>query len=140
MISRLAIAGYRSFRDVTLELEPLNVVTGANGSGKSSLYRALRLLVDSSVRAYAQRRFYDHFRSDVGAPARQRQIDIYTPVLAAMADRGQSGVDRIGHTDFSGYLATRLSLRQGRGAAASRRDGRCVGATCYPTTRRGQTI
>jgi predicted ATPase len=46
MIGRLAISGYRSFRDVRLRLERLNVVTGANGTGKSSLYRALRLLAD----------------------------------------------------------------------------------------------
>jgi predicted ATPase len=46
MISRLAIAGYRSLRDVRLGLGQLNIVTGANGSGKSSLYRALRLLAD----------------------------------------------------------------------------------------------
>src|SRR5581483_4360476 len=46
MITRLAISGYRSLRDVTLELGPINVVTGANGSGKSSLYRALKLLAD----------------------------------------------------------------------------------------------
>lgn len=46
MISRLAIAGYRSLRDVRFEFGDLTVVTGANGSGKSSLYRALRLLAD----------------------------------------------------------------------------------------------
>lgn len=46
MITRLAVSGYRSLRDVTLALDRLNVVTGANGSGKSSLYRALRLLSD----------------------------------------------------------------------------------------------
>ena len=46
MITRLAISGYRSLRDVTLALGPLNIVTGGNGSGKSSLYRALRLLSD----------------------------------------------------------------------------------------------
>jgi predicted ATPase len=46
MIARLCIAGYRSLRDVRLELGRLTVVTGANGSGKSSLYRALRLLAD----------------------------------------------------------------------------------------------
>ena len=46
MIRKVAIAGYRSLRDVRLALGPLNVVTGANGSGKSSLYRALRLLAD----------------------------------------------------------------------------------------------
>jgi predicted ATPase len=46
MITKLAISGYRSLRDVRLGLGALNVVTGANGSGKSSLYRAVRLLAD----------------------------------------------------------------------------------------------
>jgi len=46
MITKIAISGYRSLRDVRIGLKSLNVVTGANGSGKSSLYRALRLLAD----------------------------------------------------------------------------------------------
>jgi len=46
MMTRLAIAGYRSLRDIRVPLGALNVVTGANGSGKSSLYRALKLLAD----------------------------------------------------------------------------------------------
>lgn len=46
MITRLAVSGYRSLRDLRLSLGRLNVVTGANGSGKSSLYRSLRLLAD----------------------------------------------------------------------------------------------
>lgn len=46
MITRLAIEGYRSIRSLVVDLAPLTVVTGANGSGKSSLYRALRLLAD----------------------------------------------------------------------------------------------
>ncbi len=44
MITRLAVSGYRSLRDLVLELGPLTIITGPNGSGKSSLYRALRLL------------------------------------------------------------------------------------------------
>jgi predicted ATPase len=44
MLRTLAVAGYRSLRDVVVPLGPLTVVTGANGSGKSNLYRALRLL------------------------------------------------------------------------------------------------
>jgi recombinational DNA repair ATPase RecF len=40
VIARLCISGYRSLRDVRLELSAFAVVTGANGSGKSSLYRA----------------------------------------------------------------------------------------------------
>jgi predicted ATPase len=48
MITALAVAGYRSLRDVSVGLAPLTIVTGANGSGKSSLYRALRLLADAA--------------------------------------------------------------------------------------------
>jgi predicted ATPase len=48
MIRTLAIENYRSLRRVVVPLASLNVVTGANGSGKSSLYRALRLLADSA--------------------------------------------------------------------------------------------
>jgi predicted ATPase len=46
MIQTIAIEGYRSLRDLILPLGRLNVITGANGSGKSSVYRALRLLAD----------------------------------------------------------------------------------------------
>ncbi len=46
MLTTVAVSGYRSLRDVVVELGPLTVVTGPNGSGKSSLYRALRLLAD----------------------------------------------------------------------------------------------
>lgn len=46
MLQTVAVRGYRSLREVVLPLTDLTVVTGANGSGKSSLYRALRLLAD----------------------------------------------------------------------------------------------
>src|SRR5215475_1947996 len=48
VINALAIANYRSIRQLVLPLGRLNVVTGANGSGKSNLYRALRLLSDTA--------------------------------------------------------------------------------------------
>ncbi|HET6297999.1 MAG TPA: AAA family ATPase [Kribbella sp.] len=48
MLTTLAIENYRSLRRLVMPLRRLNVVTGANGTGKSSLYRALRLLADAS--------------------------------------------------------------------------------------------
>lgn len=48
MISSLAIANYRSLLDVVIPLGSLNLITGANGSGKSNLYRALRLLSETA--------------------------------------------------------------------------------------------
>lgn len=46
MLDTLAVANYRSLRDFVAPLGCLSLVTGANGSGKSSLYRSLRLLAD----------------------------------------------------------------------------------------------
>jgi predicted ATPase len=51
LIETLAISGYRSLRELVLPLGRLTVITGANGSGKSSLYRALRLLGDAAQNA-----------------------------------------------------------------------------------------
>ncbi|MFG1905485.1 AAA family ATPase [Kribbella sp. NPDC048928] len=48
MLTTLAVENYRSLRRIVVPLGGLNVVTGANGTGKSSLYRALRLLADAS--------------------------------------------------------------------------------------------
>ena len=49
MIHTLAIANYRSLREVILPLDQLTIIIGANGSGKSNLYRALRLLSDTAM-------------------------------------------------------------------------------------------
>jgi predicted ATPase len=48
MLQTLAISNYRSLRNLVLPIQRLNVVTGANGSGKSNVYRALRLLADTA--------------------------------------------------------------------------------------------
>ncbi len=47
-LQTLAVANYRSIRSLIMPLGQLNLITGANGSGKSSLYRALRLLADAA--------------------------------------------------------------------------------------------
>ena len=46
MILTLAISGFRSLRDIVIPLDQITVITGANGTGKSSFYKALRLLGD----------------------------------------------------------------------------------------------
>ena len=48
MLQKIAISGYRSLRDVVLPLERLNLITGANGTGKSSLYKAIGLLASAA--------------------------------------------------------------------------------------------
>ncbi|QDG76753.1 AAA family ATPase [Labrenzia sp. PHM005] len=46
MILTFAVSGYRSLRDIIFPLDRITLITGANGSGKSSLYRSIRLLAE----------------------------------------------------------------------------------------------
>lgn len=46
MIERLRLRNFRSFKDVEIELRPLNIVVGANASGKTNLVQAFRFLRD----------------------------------------------------------------------------------------------
>lgn len=48
MINTLAIGNYRSLLNLIIPLGNLNVITGPNASGKSNLYRALRLLSETA--------------------------------------------------------------------------------------------
>ncbi len=48
MISTIAVANYRSIIELVMPMGPLNLITGLNGSGKSNLYRALRLLAETA--------------------------------------------------------------------------------------------
>ncbi|WP_328441382.1 AAA family ATPase [Streptomyces sp. NBC_00444] len=48
MLRTLAVENYRSLRRLIVPLDRLNVITGANGTGKSSLYRSLRLLAEAA--------------------------------------------------------------------------------------------
>jgi predicted ATPase len=48
MLTALAVSNYRSLRNLVLPIQRLNVITGANGSGKSNVYRALRILADTA--------------------------------------------------------------------------------------------
>ena len=54
MLRELRVSGYRSLRQIALELSPLTVVVGANGTGKTNLYQALQLLASAAQGTLAQ--------------------------------------------------------------------------------------
>jgi predicted ATPase len=49
MLDTLAVENYRSLRSIVVPLGRLNVIKGVNGSGKSNLYKALRLLSETAA-------------------------------------------------------------------------------------------
>src|SRR5579871_6715048 len=57
-IERLELKGYKSIRDTTIEFGKLNVLIGANGSGKSNLvsfFELLRASLDAKLDGYVGR-------------------------------------------------------------------------------------
>ena len=45
-LKNITIRGFRSIKEMTLELRPLNVLIGANGAGKSNLIAFFKLVTD----------------------------------------------------------------------------------------------
>lgn len=43
-LMRIEIKGFRSIKEMTLELRPLNVLIGANGAGKSNLIAFFKMV------------------------------------------------------------------------------------------------
>ena len=100
MYSTVAVSGYRSLREVLLPLGRLTVVRGANGSGKSSVYRALRLLAACG-------------RGEVvGALAREGGLE-----SALWAGPESLGMARRGHEVTGTVRRQRVSVRLGVGSA-----------------------
>ena len=55
-LNSITIRGYRSFKEATLEVRPLNVLIGANGAGKSNLvsfFKMLNELMGGRLQQYA---------------------------------------------------------------------------------------
>ena len=54
MIHTLHIQNYRSIREMSLELEQLNIVFGPNGTGKSNIYKAIHLMHSAAQGQFSQ--------------------------------------------------------------------------------------
>jgi predicted ATPase len=98
-LHRIRIAGFRSLRDVSLELSPITVVIGPNGSGKSNLLSALRMI--SLIRTESLRRFTGE---QGGASALLHYGANTTPELA-LALTFVSGEEKSIYTARLGYAA-----------------------------------
>ena len=98
-ISRLKIENYRSIRSLDVELAPLTVVTGANGVGKSNLYRCLELLGAAA-------------RGDL-APRLAREGGLKSAFWAGDAWRTEAERERLAHSAKKGPVQIRLAVQLG---------------------------
>ena len=66
-ISKLSIRNFRNFRNVTLDFtKGVNTIIGENGSGKTNLFHAIRILIDESMPRIT--RFYESdFNRSIGS-------------------------------------------------------------------------
>jgi predicted ATPase len=64
LVEQIHVEGYRSLRNITVKLDQINVIVGANGSGKSNLYRSLYL-----VHAAATGQFARELANEGGMPS-----------------------------------------------------------------------
>ena len=101
MIRTVAVENYRSLRRLVLPLSDLTVITGANGTGKSSVYRALRLLADTA--------------RDGAVAALAREGGLPSTMWA-----GAEGSPRLRRADISDPSAADSSAARSHGSADSR--------------------
>ena len=88
-LKSIRIAGFRSIKDMTLELRPLNVLIGANGAGKSNLTAFFKL-----VNELMAGRLQQHIGTTGGASANLYFGPKITPQLEAkMAFAVDNGTD-----------------------------------------------
>ncbi len=104
VLQTVAISGYRSVRNLLLPLTGLDVITGANGSGKSNVYRSLRLIAGMAT------------GTAISALAREGGLGA---VLWAGPETGTSGEHAAQGTRRKGPVALRLGFSgDGLGYAA----------------------
>jgi putative ATP-dependent endonuclease of OLD family len=66
-ISRLSLINYRNFPNARLMFKPgINTVIGENGSGKTNLFRAMRLLLDDNMIRFANKLDEKDFHRGLG--------------------------------------------------------------------------
>lgn len=65
-ISKVSLINYRNFKNANLYFKKgINTIIGENGSGKTNLFRAIRLLLDDELLKYAYKLNEDDFSRDL---------------------------------------------------------------------------
>lgn len=87
-ISRIAISGFRNFRDLELcDLPTSLVIVGENGTGKSNLLHALRLVLDPSLSDTSRQLSADDFWDGLDTPFDGEEIIVAVELVDFEGDK-----------------------------------------------------
>lgn len=81
MINSITLKGYKSFNEKTVKIAPLTILTGLNGSGKSSVIQAVRMILSGTenrgflLPGYGD---YEELRSRYSVPKKPIEIEVTT--------------------------------------------------------------
>lgn len=82
-IARIAIANYRNFEQLDLaNLPPVHVIVGENGSGKSNLLHALRLVLDPTLPDSRRQLEAEDFWDGLATPFDGHEIEVIVELAA----------------------------------------------------------
>ena len=106
MITRVQIKNYRSIESVDVHLEPLTVLVGRNGSGKSSFVDAIKLVRDAMRVGLENAIIERHGFGSICrySPRRKRQIEIS---LSVEESNFSGGYDLILASEANGFKIVR---------------------------------
>ncbi len=118
-LERITVSGYKSLRDVTVELRDLNVLIGANGAGKSNLISVFGMMRDLlRLDVYVDRRAGADALLHFGRKVTERiTVRLEFPELSYQVSLAANDADRLFIEDQKGWRAAPGDRRSSSGAS-----------------------
>ena len=114
-LTRIRIAGFRSLREVTLDLTPVTVLIGPNGAGKSNLLWALemvRMLAFESLQLFVSERGGASYLMHYG-PRQTAAIELRLEFTTPKGDKAYEASLGYGADESLIFLSEKASSRSG---------------------------
>src|SRR5947209_2332066 len=91
-LRELRVSGYRSLQHLTFPVGDLDVFVGANGAGKTNLYRALELARAAAANTIGADLAGEGFAEALWAGPRRRREPVQMTFSVALGESGRQGV------------------------------------------------